>query len=100
MHLVLNQFSWSLGTAVIARRNEKQRLCKANKVYYGRCASGIFTTVFWQMELICANSKRDSGTKFTRHVQNFAYHVPLNCKPTGFAHVNGKKPTVGTLKSH
>ena len=68
-------------------------------MYYGRCASGIFTTVFWQMELICANSKRDSGTKFTRHVQNFAYHVPLNCKPTGFAHVNGKKSTLGTLKS-
>ena len=62
----------------------------ANKVYYGTCASSIFTTVFWQMELICANSKRDFGTKFTRHVQNFAYHVPLNHKPTGFAQVNGK----------
>ena len=40
----------TFGTAVISRRNEKQRLCKigvgwggggVNKVHYGRCASGI-----------------------------------------------------------
>ena len=37
-------FSISVGTAVIPRRNEKQRLCTiwglggANKVHYGRCA--------------------------------------------------------------
>ena len=42
-------FSISLGTAVIPKRNEKQRLCKlffffegANKKYYGRCANGEF----------------------------------------------------------
>ena len=42
-------FQISLGTAVIPRRNEKQRLCKVfllggggDKVHYGRCASGVF----------------------------------------------------------
>ena len=43
-------FSISLGTAVIHRRNKKQRLCnfffgggveEANKVHYGRCTSGV-----------------------------------------------------------
>ena len=35
--------SISLGTAVMPRGNEKQRLCKilgANELNYGRCASG------------------------------------------------------------
>ena len=44
MHLL---FSISLGTAVIIRKNEKQRLCKigwgANKVHYGKCGSGVLT---------------------------------------------------------
>ena len=42
-------FSISLGTAVVPRRNEKQRLCKiwglgaeANKVHCGRCTTGVF----------------------------------------------------------
>ena len=37
-------FSISLGTAVIPRRNEKKCYAKfweANKMHYGRCASGI-----------------------------------------------------------
>ena len=42
----------SLGTAVIPKRNKKERLCKiffffggggANKVHHGRCASGELT---------------------------------------------------------
>ena len=43
-------FSISLGTAVIPRRNEKQRLCKIwrggdkvhYKVHYGKCGSGVY----------------------------------------------------------
>ena len=44
-------FPLSLGTAVIPRRNEKQRFCKiwgggggggANKLRYRRCVSGVF----------------------------------------------------------
>ena len=69
-------------------------------VLWEMCKWHIHDRFQWQMELICANSKRDSGTKFTRHVQNFAYNDPLNRKPIGFAQVNGKQPTVGTLKSH
>ena len=51
LHISHNAFSVSLGTAVIPKRNEKQRLCKilggggggrgANKVHYGRCAGGV-----------------------------------------------------------
>ena len=69
-------------------------------MHYGRCASGIFSTVFWQMELICANGNAIPGRNLLYIVQNFAYHDPLNRDPTGFAHANGKQPTVGTLKSH
>ena len=40
-------FSFSLGTAVIPRRNKKQRLCeiwggRANKVHCGKCGSGVW----------------------------------------------------------
>ena len=54
-------FSISMGTAVILRRNEKQRLYKfrgANKVHHGRRASGEWRWFFILMQINLTSTRK------------------------------------------